>query len=153
MYSWLFSNELIFFPQRIVKSCNKAIKLICIFTKFRVANIGNSYICVCVFKKHICSMAICELPDSCVLLRNYLIFKKITERQVKSWHTIHPLLRRLPTDLFTKHCHVKWWRLGKNTPHAPLHPRPSPTSRCGYLSWDEICLSKPMYIAASIPDS
>lgn len=97
-------------------------------------------------------MAICELPGTlCTskelsnIEKNYLMSSKIL--------TCNPALLCLPTDLFTKHCHIKWWCFGKDTANTPCTPTPLLTLRCGCLSGDEICLSKAIYITASIPDS
>lgn len=153
MHSWLFSNRIIndFPPKESYKTCNKPIKLICIFTKFWIANIGNAY------KNKQKKPPFVQWPFvnrqvRCAPLRNYLVLKKTTiSSKILTYNPASFLC--LPTDLFTKHCHIKWWCLGRNTANTPCTPTPLPPLRCGCLSWDESCLSKAIYITASIPDS
>lgn len=54
-------------PKQSLKTCNKPIKLICIFTKFWIANIGNSYK-KNKTNKNICSMAILWIARYAVYL-------------------------------------------------------------------------------------
>lgn len=103
-------------------------------------------------------MAICELPGT---LRTSKELSNIEKKKAKTTYSMSSKILTynpafflcLPTDLFTKHCHVKWWCLGRNTANTPCTPTHLPPLRCGCLSGDEICLSKAIYITASIPDS
>lgn len=51
-------------PKQSLKTCNKPIKLICIFTKFWIANIGNSYKKKTKQTKTFVQWLFCELPGT-----------------------------------------------------------------------------------------
>lgn len=51
-------------PKQSLKTCNKPIKLICIFTKFWIVNIGNSYKKKTKQTKTFVQWLLCELPGT-----------------------------------------------------------------------------------------
>lgn len=70
-------------------------------------------------------MAICELPGT---LRTSKELSNIENSLMSSQNLdIQPSLLPVPANwLFTKHCHIKWWCLGKNTASTPCTPTPYP---------------------------
>lgn len=79
-------------------------------------------------------MAICELPGMLCTSKELTTIEK-TPLMSRKILTHNPGFLCLPTDLVTKHCHIKWWCLGKNFAHTPCTP-------CPRLRWG--CLSEMM---------
>lgn len=77
-------------PKQSLKTCNKPIKLICIFTKFWIANIGNSYKKKQNKQKHLFNGYFVNCQVHCVppLCGNNLVLRKTSPRQVKSWQSV-----------------------------------------------------------------
>ena len=57
-------------------------------------------------------MAICELPGMLRTSRELSCIEKKTLMSSKIL-THNPAVFLCPTDLFAKHCHIKWWCFGK----------------------------------------
>lgn len=96
-------------------------------------------------------MAICELPGMLCTSKELTTIEK-TPLMSRKILTHNPGFLCLPTDLVTKHCHIKWWCLGEELCPHTLHPLP--TLEMGLPVWDDgICLGKSGLVTASIPDS
>ena len=119
-------------PQQSLKTCDKSIKLICIFTKFGIANIGNSYKNKTKQKQkqNFCSMAICELPGTHnrvppISGNNQIFRKKTSPRQVKSWQCAW-----VPANRFVYpkkwHTRLRVCSLYRNSIRTPCTPTGSP---------------------------
>lgn len=142
MYPWLFSKAVWLSPKESLKTSNKPIKLICIFTKFQIANIGNLYIFK--EKKHLFNGYL-RIAGFAGYLRNYLILTKPMPRQGKSRHT-HQSIPLLALATFT----VRPVSTEHHAPLTPASPRPDAAA------WHEMkpaWLRETMYTTASIPDS
>lgn len=101
-------------------------------------------------KQHICSMAICELPGMLRTSRELSCIEKKTPLMSSKILTHNPAVFLCPTDLFAKHCHIKWWCFGKNTANTPCTPSPRwDGATC--LRWRHLPGSTQH--TASIPDS
>lgn len=89
-------------------------------------------------------MAIWNCQVCCAPLENYLVLKK-TPLMSSKILTHNPAdFLCLPTDLFTKHCHIKRWCFGKNTANTPCTPDPH-WDEAACLRWLASAWVKPGY--------
>ena len=66
----------------------------------------------------------CELPGMLCTSKELTTIEK-TPLMSRKILTHNPGFLCLPTDLVTKHCHIKWWCLGEELCPHTLHPLPT----------------------------